>query len=59
MSQCGPTACGTCPLLGLCGDPTDVPPEPCVSRFEDGPEIDPNEPRPADAPTCCGGACGA
>lgn len=25
---CGPNACGTCPLLGMCGDPTDLPPEP-------------------------------
>lgn len=28
MSEhCGPGACGSCPLLGLCGDPADLPPE--------------------------------
>lgn len=26
-NPCGPSACGTCPASGLCGDPDDLPPE--------------------------------
>lgn len=90
MSLCGPSACGTCPLRGYCGDPSDLPSAPgrprgvlaavgpspadrpewraCRTRAEDevpcavdldGPDVDPHEPRPEDAPSCCGGACSA
>lgn len=54
MSLCGPSACGSCPLLGLCGDPVDLPPEP---GDLDAPDRDPAEPKPDDA-GCCGGSCG-
>lgn len=59
MEGCG-IACGECPLVGMClpepADPAPVEePVPVVEVADtDAPDIDPNEPRPADA-GCCGG----
>ncbi|GAA4981132.1 hypothetical protein GCM10023317_04820 [Actinopolymorpha pittospori] len=51
-NPCAPSACGSCPLSGMCGAGDDLPP----AVFEEAPDVDPDEPKP-DGAACCGGQC--